>query len=326
MPIASIDQSTRLLRLQVGTETTWGTAVAATSIVHGAAPVPKVTPQVKVTQFDEQLGTLTPSFRSAQLALGGTWEHSGNALFEDILYVLGGAFGVPTPAGGVWTFVPPVAATFAPLSQTMELGNVQTTDCIKAAGCLLDTWSIKGEHSKELTYDAKGFYKTTTFGTLTGSLNLRTVETILTPSVALCMEAAGGTPGTTPFTATLVTFEVSGVTGLKPVYSGGALAPTSFVYNKQECGLKVGLLYNSTLATYLGTNPVAGLPMVLDLKATSGSKYLDIQYSGVLKSDPVYWGDNQGAQLVELDLGPQYDTSLANYAKFIVKNALSSLP
>ena len=80
------------------------------------------------------------------------------------------------------------------------------------------------------------------------------------------------------------------------------------------------------MATYLGSNPVAGLPMIVDLKSTSGVKSLEIQYSGVLKSDPVYWGDNQSAQLIELDLGAQYDTALANYAKIIVTNTVVALP
>jgi hypothetical protein len=401
MPISSTLEATRLLRLQVGQETTWGTNVPATAILHGTAPVPQITPMVKVTQFDEQLGALTPSFRSAQTATGGLWSHSGNVLYEDILYTLAQAFGLPTPAlvspktittitkaaaavvtatahgfatgqsvlitgsnsspviDGVqvvtrltadtfsvpvntasgtagtagsasgtvsWTFLPPVGATFTPVSYTMELGNVSLTDDVEAAGCLLDTWTIKGENQKQLTYDAKGFFKTFATGTLATGISLRTVETVLTPSVALALDVALGTPGTTPFAASLVTFELSGTTGLKPVHAGGALGPVSYTFQKQDAGLKLGLLYNSTLATYLGANPNAGLPLVVQLKATSGVKSLEMDFSGVLKSDPVYWGDSQGAQIIELDLGAQYDTALANYMKVVVTNQMVNLP
>ena len=404
MPVASTLEATRLLRLQLGQETTWGTNVPATAILHGVSPVPQITPMLKVMQHDEQLGALTPSFRSNLTATGGTWSHAGNVLYEDIVYTLAQAFGLPTPAlvspktitaiskaaaavvtsvghglvtagsptaqvlitgsnstptidgvqtityvsadtfsvpvntssgatgsaGSVsktvsWTFTPPVAATFTPVSYTMELGNVQGTDDVEAAGCLLQTWNIKGELSKALTYDAKGFFKAFTTGTLASALALRSVETALTPSTALALDVSLATPGTTAFASTLVTFDVSGTTGLQPVYAGGALAPASFVYAKQDCGLKIGLLYNSTLATYINANAGAGLPMVIQLKATSGVKSIEIDYSGVLKSDPVYWGDSQGAQIVELDLGAQYDTALANYMKVVVTNQMVAL-
>ena len=403
MPIASSVQATRLLRLQLGQESTWGSVATATSILHGTAPTPTITPMFKNTQFDEQLGALTPSFRSAQLANGAAWTHSGNVLYEDILYTLAQAFGLPTPAlvspktitaiskataavvtaashgfvtgqsvlitgsnsspvidgvqvvtridansfsvpvntsagstgsaGSVsgtvsYTFIPPVAATFTPASYTMELGNIgdSPADCIRALGCLLNTWSIKGEQQKEMTYTAAGFAKSAAMGTLTPALGFRTVENALTPEVALSLDIAGATPGTTAFASILATFELSGTTGLGAVYAGGSLTPPTFTYAKQDLGLKLGLLYNATLATYLGSNPVAGLPMIVDLKSTSGVKSIEVQYSGVLKSDPVYWGDNQSAQLIELDLGAQYDTALANYAKIIVTNTVVALP
>jgi hypothetical protein len=403
MPITSIYEASRLLRLQLGQESTWGSSATATSILHGLIGLPTITPFYKVEQFDDQRGALTPSFSSAQLALGGNWSHAGNVTFEDVLYTLAGGFGLPTPtlvspktitaisiatsavvtsvahglvsaanptaqvlitgtnstpvldgvqtityvsadtfsvpvhttgsgsAGSIsstvnYYFVPPVGATFTPLSLTMELGNVAATDCIKALGCLLDTWTITGEMSKPLTYSAKGFFKSAAFSTLTAALGFRSVEAALMPESALYMEAAGGTPGTMAFSGRMVKFELSGTTGLKPVYAGGSLSPTGFTYAKQDLGFKLSLLYDSTLATYLSSNPVAGKPMIVDVKTSSGSKILDLQYSGVLKSDPVYWGDSQSAQIVELDLGPQYDTALANYFKASVTNTAVALP
>jgi hypothetical protein len=328
--VTSIYESQRLLRLQAGIESAWGTPVAATSIIHGPTTVPQITPMVKVEQFDEQLGSLVESFGSAQLARGGAWSHGGNALYEDFLYVLCMAFGIPTPSslgGGYykWSFTPPVAGAFSPLSQTLELGNVGSNECIQAAGCLLESWTLKGEQSKAVTYEAKGFHKTDTLTTLTSSLAFRTVERVLMPQMNVALDVALATPGTTAFPGQLVTFEVSGTTGIKAVYAGGSKTPTGWTLEKRVTGLKLGLLWNETMQTYFAGTPYAGLPMIVQLKAASGTKALEVDYSGVLKTDPALWGNTQGAQLIELELGAQYDSALANDLTIALTNKWAAL-
>ena len=328
MTIASEVQASRLTRLQVGKESTWGTGVAATAILSGVTPTPTITPTFANTAFDEQVGSLTPSYASAQLATGATWSHGGNLSYEDVLYLLSMAYGVPTPSGSyVWTFAPAGAATFTPLSLTMELVGLDAAKAMKATGCLLDAWSIAGEQGKQLTYTAAGFAKTfSNEATPTGSLSTRTTERALMASCALSLDVAGGTPGTTPYAGRLVSFNLSGSTGLGTVMAAGSLGPRTFSYAKQDLGLKLGVLYDSTLATYLGTNPQAGLPMVVQVKATSGAKSIEIDYSGVVTANPSYWGDSQNAKIIELDLSPQYDATLAYYAKFVVNNTVATLP
>ena len=401
MGITSQQEASRLLRLQIGQESTWGDGATATSILHGTVGVPTIVPHIKNTQFESQLGTLTPFFDSAQLSKGGTFAITGRALFEDLLYMLGMAYGLPTPTGagtplsataiseanpthvtisghgltngqeviisgsnstpsinglqtitvidkdtvsvpvhvtvagtaasiytqGSWAFVAPVAGAFDPLSLAMELVNTGSGKGVKASGCLLQTWSLKGEQSKEVTLDAKGFFKSFSEDvTMTAGLPFRETETILTPEVALSLDVALATPGTTAFPATMVTFEFSGTTGLKPLYAAGEIEPSDFTFEKQDLGLKLGLLYTDALKSYFNDNPVAGLPIVAQLKATSGEKSLTMPYSGVVKTDPTVFGDSQGAQLLELELGPQYDTALANYFSATLVNGMVTLP
>ena len=99
MTVTSAVLSTRLVRLQLGQESTWGNAATATSILNGVTPMPTITPISKATQFDEQRGSLAPSYTSAQLARGGNFSLTGFATYEDILYLLGAAYGLPTPTG-----------------------------------------------------------------------------------------------------------------------------------------------------------------------------------------------------------------------------------
>ena len=54
--------ATRLVRLQIGQESTWGTQVPATAVWMGIAPVAKITPNIATTPYDEQRGSLHPSY------------------------------------------------------------------------------------------------------------------------------------------------------------------------------------------------------------------------------------------------------------------------
>ena len=327
MPIASTVFPTRLIRLQLGQETTWGTPVAATSIFANLNGLPTITPMAKDVIFDEQRGSLVPAFTNAQVVTGAVFDLTGWVSFEDILYLLSGVYGKPTPTGSyVWTFIVPGTATFTPVAYTMELGNLAATTAVKLSGGLIQGWTIAGEQQKELSFTAKGFGNAATYGiTPTAALNYRTTELALTPEVAVAMDPAGTAAGTTPYAGQLISFTLAGDSGLMPFIAGGSKAPVSFVYNKQTLGLKVTMAYSAALDTALQANLLAGKTAVFQIKATSGAKSIVIGFSGALKSDPVYFEDSQGAQAVSLDMDAVYDSTDALYTSFVVNNSVATL-
>ena len=86
--------ATRLVRLQIGQESTWGTQVPATAVWMGIAPVPKITPNIATTPYDEQRGSLHPSYVAPVLKQGGAFDLSGATTYEDICYLLAMAYGL----------------------------------------------------------------------------------------------------------------------------------------------------------------------------------------------------------------------------------------
>ena len=327
MTITSATIATRLIRLQLGQETTWGSSVTATSILNGLVGLPKITPLVKDIVFDEQRGSLVPSYSASQVVTGGTFDLAGVVTFEDILYILGGAYGLPTPTGSyIWTFAIPTTSTFTPVVYTMELGNLGSSTATKLTGAMIQQWAINGEQQKEMSFTAKGFGSAVSYSVSpTGSLSYRTTEVALTPEVAFAMDPAGTAAGTTAYSGQLVSFAISGDSGLAPYYAAGSKAPLGFTYLKQQLGLKVSLIYSSALQTALGNNLLAGKTAVIQIKATSGSKIIEFDFSGALKADPVYYEDSQGAQMVSMDMDAVYDATDAYYTKIVVTNTVASL-
>jgi len=474
VPITSSTIPTRLIRLQLGQESTWGQSVAATSILNGLIGLPKITPLVKDVIFDEQRGSLVPSYSSAQVATGGAFDLTGVVTFEDILYVLASAYGLPTPTGNgatvnvsaitattaktisantlanptvvttstahglttgdtvqisgsnstpplsgnypvivsdtthfsvpvncsvagtagtvqtpavvttatnhglstggytilagtnattpavngvwqvcvhdtthyaipafptgagttagtgsnpaTWTFAQPSTSTFTPVAYTMELGNVGSSTATKLTGGLVQQFTIAGDQQKEMTFTAKGFGQTWTGGvTPTAALSYRTTEIALTPEVVFAMDPAGTTAGTTSYPGALINFTLTGDSGLAPYYAAGSKAPTGFTYLKQQLGLKVSMIYSSTLQTAINANLVAGKTAVMQLSAVSGNKAITVNFSGALKADPVYFEDSQGAQMVSLDLDGVYDPTNGYYTAITVLNAVAAL-
>lgn len=401
MTIQSGKLASRLIKLQAGKETTWGTLVPATSVLMGINALPTLTPALKVTQIDQQLGTLVPAQMAASLAKGGAWEMAGTCTYEDILYLLGMAYGLPAPTGNTtktisantnvaatvitttaahglvtgdtvtitgsnstplidgtfvitktatdkftipvtvtvagtagtvtihskWAFVPPSTQAWNPVSLSLEEGNTAGQDAT-LSGCLMQTWSLAGVMQQALNFTMKGFGKTFVAGTtLTGALNYRTVEPILFGQATFALDPAATAPGTTPLSASIVSWNVDGDTGIQPIYSGGSLEPTDFTFQKQATKVKLGLLYSSTLDTFLKANWVAGLPVMTRMAFLSGVKQFVFDFAGDLTTDPVLWGDNQGAQVIEVELDARADTQFTgNVAAAMVTNAVTTLP
>lgn len=329
MPTSSI-LAPRLITLQMFKEVTWGTGAAATAKWMGVQPLPTFKPYYKMTPLDEQRGTVVPAYLAPLLLQGGEMNMNLHVTYEDLLFLLAGTIqgGVsPTGIGPyTWNFVPGVGTAWNAQTYTMEYGYDIGT--VVANGVTFNKWSIKGEASKQWEASVSGFYKThNQNGTLTGAISDRVVEVVLGPTTALFIDNIGATIGTTAFANTLVTFNVEGDTGLKPVYTQGSLSPIGFTYDKVAVKMTLGLLYTSAIKTLL-TSQLFGVGGVLvRLKSTSGAKVAQLDFSGVLSDDPQLYGNKNSAQIIELKLDALYDAgSFAQYYKPQVINNVATLP
>lgn len=327
MPTSSI-LTTRLITLQSFKEVTWNTGAAATAKWMGVKVRPEFKPMVKADVFEEQRGTLVPGYLSAILMKGGSFKIPLHFTYEDGLYLMyGGVQGGVTPSGsGTYTydFVGGGSAAWNAQSFTFEFGYDLGT--IKANGCLVKKWSIRGEAAKWWEAELEGWYGTHDGNaTLTGALTDRAVEVVLMPTTKVYIDPTGATIGTTEIVNSLLSFSMEYETGLTPVYTGGSLVPIGFTYSQIQTSLKVSLLYTAAVKALLNTYVAANSQMLIRLKSTSGTKVAQMDFAGVLTEDPTLYPDKESAQYIELSLSGIYNTGLAGYFKAQMVNGVSAL-
>ena len=122
---------TRALRkIQIGKETTHGTAVAATYALYGKMTMEE--PRKLHMPTDEEVGALAAATRSEVVSVGPVnikWDQEGVS-YEQVLHALhmgvkGGitASQLDTETAYSWTFSPSLTASPAPNSFTIEHGD-----------------------------------------------------------------------------------------------------------------------------------------------------------------------------------------------------------
>ena len=331
MPVTGAIPASRLIQLQSFKETAWGTGAAATARWMGVKPEPQFKPMFSTTPIDEQRGSVVPAFIAPLLKKGGTFKIDGTCTYEDMLFILaGGMLGSVSPTGSnpyTWAFVSGSNSAWNVQPYTFELGY-GSGQTIVANGCLIDKYSIKGEASKPWEYSVGGFYQThTNAGTLTGAISDRTIEAILVPSMTCKIDTAGVAYGTTDYPSTLMSFSLDVTNGLKPIYTAGALQPIGFTYEKIEVKLKLELIYTAAVKTTLMPILLAGTGIGVQLKAVSGAKSCEIDFSGNMTTDPDEWGNKDGAMSIPIELSAVYDPGTpANYLKSTLINAVAAIP
>ena len=349
--VSSALLATKLMRMQMGAETAWNTPVAATNYWHMVTGGADFTPDVATTAPEEHRGTVTPAYTQFRTKTGGEWNVPGTLTYEDALFLGGmGIKGVVTPTGGpayVWAYPAPIAQAWNALSMTMEIGQLGSTGtATRAGGCMCQEWTISGEMSKELTFTAKGFSGSYIPGfTLTASVPAAdyTTEAILLPEASLFLSPAGSATGTTSGkmeyasylqSGVLVKFQLTGTTGLTPLYTAGAYGPTAWTYGMYNVKLTLDMIYTSAVQSWLqtllgsATNTAVGGSSAtgnVAISCTSGSKIALFEFAGGIDANFKLPEDSQGAQMVSVPLTGVYDSGLANYFVMTLTNAIATL-
>ncbi len=196
------------LKVQVGQESAWGTAVAATSIMAGLQTI-RYGPNDTVEETDELNGIITKTTGGPDIlgTAGGVYT-GGYLTFQDILYLLEASYGTVTPTAGGSTppqqtrvYTDSTTAEATVQSMTLEAGGL--TECFRYPGAVLGNWAftagIKGYTMFTATWIAKDMVPFT----FTAALTRRTVHRVFSQLWTAFIDTTAAGLGGTPFTSCL---------------------------------------------------------------------------------------------------------------------------
>lgn len=314
---------TALKLVQLGQESTWGTAVAATVKLMGVEDASITIADVQAQA--KELGRLNPSPIVAQVAQSAAFAISGIATYEDDIYLNNGLLTSVAPTGAgpyVWANASPSTAATTPKKWTLEYGV--TGAAYKVAGALFSKISWKMEAGGWWMYSIDGIGKVVSTVTL-ASLSDRSVEAIRAADTALYIDAVGGTMGATAVPAVLRSCELTHDAKRHLKIFAGALTPGDYGEDMHEGELKVTFEYTSAVKAYVDAILSGLVQKQIRLKATSGTKIWQHDFAGYIADAPKLFEDAEGNITCSLSFKAHYNSTLGDWHKTSVTNSVASL-
>lgn len=319
-----------LQMVQVGTESTWGTAVTPTAKLTGVEAI-TLESTGSARMLSELRGALTPAYTAARGQVAGKGTMNGFQTYEDICFFLESMFGTATPSGAgpyVRTGEAPLTSIAANRKLTLVTG--QGTDVYKLAGAICSKLVLSGKTGEEWKFNAEFIGKSKSTGTL-AALTDRAVAAVDGSTTLVYIDAWGGTIGTTAITALATSFELSLDAGTIVRNYLGALEPGRYRQTKWDPGsntLKMSLEFDATSKAYLdGFLTYSAVQQhQIRLKATTGANAIvQFDFAGTLTEEPK---ENNEDDVITLDLtwAGTYNSGLANWFKYSVTNQVAVLP
>jgi hypothetical protein len=326
-----------LRKIQLGKETTAGTAVAATTIWRGEG----VLTDERTMEFPaEDVGLYAPTDRMYIPKIGATLSMDDTpATFEQLVYVLSGCISKVTSgtadgagSGKIWTYN--VASTAAPSQQlfTIEMGDDNRVDEMEYA--YVEKFSLKGAKGEAVMMAADWRGRQATDAEFTGALAIPTVEEILFSKGKLYIDPT--TIGTTQKTATWLGFSLEIPGGWKAVWTGdGNLYFTQTVYKgtrDEEMTGELTLEHDASAEAEITAARAGTLRLVrllfngtaLTTAATYTYKTLKIDMAIKYTEIPAI-EDQEEDDIVTLPFKVVYNSTAALLAQIVVVNQLAAL-
>ena len=332
---------TKALRhVQLGPESTEGTAVAATTIWHGPG-MPK--DDQNVVFVDEDVGIVSKSDATYidRLRASMPFEAVG-ATFEQLPYLLAASIeGVVTGAadgpgsGKIYQYDFNTTTIQAIKTYTLEGGDDQENEEIN--GAFVESLELAGRGGEAWLMSALWRGRTIVPSTKTPALSIPTVEYILFGNSKLYVDAIGGTIGTTQLVGTFLGASLRVVSGHAFKDSGdGNLFPTIRYFNGDSYSVEMDITFeHDAIGVARKADWRAQTPRLIRIQnegsalATPGTlfskKTLRIDCAAkVSVVDPV--GDQSGNDILVVHYRSRYNQTAARHMQITAVNELASLP
>lgn len=319
-----------LLQVQVGTESVWGTGVAATAKLMGILDAIHQ-PTVNAKIFRELRAALDPGYNAALTGMAGGMRVETLVTYEDFPYWLDSLISQATPGGaGPYTRDYASGSSYTPRKLTTYLGS--TAGQYRLLGGLANQLTVRGsqgENDTELTatVDLIGKQLDTT-GSL-AALSDRAATPAMASQLQIYIDAWAGTIGTT-LISTAFSFELG--LNLRRMLKRylGSLAPGGYETQAAEPGgntLRLSLEFDATskalLDVILGASSV--FQRQVRIKATSGTNILQFDFAGTTMAAPEVFTDVDGVISADIVLQGTYNPTLGGWFKAHSTNSVATL-
>jgi hypothetical protein len=209
-------------KVQIGRETTAGTAVAATVLWRG--PATDIEDAREIVMVDENVGLLVPTGRNYVAQLGATISlPETEATFEHIPHVFEGGIKAVSPSGtGPYTrsgYAPGTASANTIKTYTIESGNAIAGDGNEMEYSFVESFTLSGKTGEAWKVSSNWRGRQKTVAPMTGALSVAAVEEMLFGKTVFYIDATGGSVGSTQKTGVLLEASIDVETGIQPVHS-----------------------------------------------------------------------------------------------------------
>ena len=270
----------------------------------------KITPKSETEQLDSKDGTTMPakySFikrRWSEVSIEGPLDYNRSLLWLD------GLFG--QDASSPHTYAADEDAAVTPKGLTCVYG--QTGAIFQVAGIVPRTMTIKGASGEPWQFVMDGFGLPVSDGASFETLTTDVPELVHGYDTTLYMdEDLSATIGTTERADVAFRFEAKITANHEPIWHLGDQTWDSIRQGKWGGSLKLVLEADATALDSLGdildaVDSAKGF--VIRLQATDGTNTIKLDFAGVCTDPPVLITDEDGVVTIELDLVPQWSSTL----------------
>ena len=323
-----------LRKIQLGKETTKGTAVAATAALLGLLTM-KESPTIH--RPVEERGTLAEFARSIKVANLAELTFEGDATFEQLLYLLHmGVMGNVSPVadgtnGQKWTFTPAMASAGVFDSFTIEYGD--DVEQWETEYCLARSIAVSGALNEAMRMRGDIFGRKMSVCDFTSGITSPAVESIPFQKAKLYIDDESGTIGSTEKASTLIAATFTITTGLAPKrYADGSIDFSGYAELFKGVELKMTFAFNSGAEAerLKFDGETARLVRIrADGSAIAGvtpsQHRLDLDFCGIY-TDWATLTERDGEDVVEVTMSSQLGSNYTKLFEVAVTNKLASLP
>lgn len=275
-------------QVQLGRESTAGTAVAATTKFRG--PFSMIEDARERTIVEEHIGAFVQAERSYDSLIAARWSQPSAPLtYEQVCHILEAGVKTATPSGtGPYTrtYNYPYSGTSVNTikTYTIETGSATVSgDQHEMEYSFVEDFEFGGAFGEAWTMQSNWLGRQMTQTSMTGALSAPTVNEALFNHCLLYIDASGGTLGSTQKSGVLTAANIKVKTGLMQVPVGdGQLYATSHKWTQPEITFSITMelddssivaaervIYraNGTRLIRMKTSPSASLQFQIDLAA-----------------------------------------------------------